>query len=171
MIMMIKLTYKDFTFPENPSDISIKKSKKINTCSLPGAGSAVEETSRNASVISISGRFYGEDREMLASRLCELHDQCGAGALYLPGGEFFNAFFSELSLKRNASENCISYGMAFIEDDRYKKARFSSEHVRARSGENAFDIANRCGVSVEEIIEKNSLKTPFDIREGQEVSI
>lgn len=169
--MFIKLKYKAFEFPENPAEISIDKSKNISARSLPGSGSAVEEVSRGAAVIRISGGFYGADRELSASRLCALHDEYGAGPLYLPGGEFFYAFFSALKLIRNAAECRIDYELVFTEDERYKKARAKRDCTVAAGGENAFDIAARCGCTVEHIVEKNSLKTPFDIIEGQRLKI
>ncbi len=171
MMMLIGFTYKNFTLPENPEDISINKSKNINTRSLPGAGSAVDEISGNAAVINVSGRLYGEDREVLAAKLSALHDEYGAGALYLPGGEFFYAYFSQLKLKRNAAQSCIFYELIFVEDEIHKNALAQPDSVIALSGENAFDIASRCGVPVERIVEKNSLKTPFDIEEGQRLTI
>lgn len=58
-------------------------------------------------------------------------------------------------LKRKAAEPAI------------KRAQFRF----AKDGENCFDIAYANSVKLEDIIELNGFKTPFDVQEGQRVRI
>ena len=41
----------------------------------------------------------------------------------------------------------------------------------ALDGENAFDIAKRCNTTVEDIMKRNEIKTPFDIKAGERLVI
>lgn len=103
----MKLKYKDFEFFQNPQKISVKKSKSIGLKPLPGFGTAAQEICDDAAVIKISGRFYGHEGEAAIKRLYALQSQKHAGALLLPGGDYFNAF-SHL-LKQRAMPQKIIY--------------------------------------------------------------
>ena len=43
------------------------------------------------------------------------------------------------------------------------------KYTFAKAGENAFEIANRCDISVNDIMLFNDFKTPFDIKTGDRV--
>lgn len=169
--MMIRLAYKDFEFPQNPAEISVEKSKDISERSLLSAGSAVEEISRKAAHITVSGRFYGEQSAVSAAKLAALYEDTGAGPLILPDGEFFSAYFSSLSLRQNAAENSIQYNIGFTAEKSAKNYKKQRSFVFAENGENCFDIAASNSVKLEKIMELNGFKTPFDITEGQRVRI
>lgn len=169
--MMIRLKYKDFEFEQNPAEISVEKSKNISERSLPSAGSAVEEIAQNAASITVSGRFYGVGSAQTAAKLAALYDDEGAGPLFLPDGRFFSAYFSSFYTNLNAAENSVEYKLVFKEESggaSYKKER---SFVFAKDGENCFDIAYANSVKLEDIIELNGFKTPFDVQEGQRVRI
>lgn len=169
--MMIKFKYKDLEFLQNPASISVEKSKDISERSLPSAGSAVEEIAKKAAKIIVSGRFFGTEKEEIAAKLAALYDDPGAGPLMLPDGAFFSAYFSFLRIKRNASENSIDYEMEFTEETNSKEYKKMRCFVFAQSGQNCFDIAAANNVMIEDIMELNGFKTPFDVTEGQRVRI
>ena len=104
-------------------------------------------------------------------RLYALQSQKHAGALLLPGGDYFNAFFTSFEATRNAAENYISYSAQFTESQTGKSASLVCKSTVALENENAFEIAARCGVSVEKIMKLNCFKTPFDVPLGARVII
>lgn len=167
----MKLKYKDFEFFQNPQKISVKKSKSIGLKPLPGFGTAAQEICDDAAVIKISGRFYGHEGEAAIKRLYSLQSQKHAGELLLPGGDYFNAFFTSFEATRNAAENYISYSAQFTESQTGKSASLVCKSTVALENENAFVIAARCGVSVEKIMRLNCFKTPFDVPLGARVII
>ncbi len=167
----MKLKYKDFEFLQNPQKISVKKSKSIALKPIPGLGTAAQEICGDAAVIKISGRFYGQEGEAAVKKLYALQSQKHAGALFLPGGDYFNAFFISFEATRNATENYISYSAQFTEAQTGKSADLICKSTVARENENAFEIAARCGVSVEDIMRLNCFKTPFDVPLGARVII
>lgn len=169
--MMIKLKYKDFEFEQNPAEISVEKSKEISERSLLSAGSAVEEIAQKAARITVNGRFYGAHSGENAAKLAALYEDDGAGELTLPDGRYFKAYFTSLSLNQNAAENSAQYKLCFTEESPgncYKRLR---SYVFAKADENCFDIAYANSVKLEDIIELNGFKTPFDVQEGQKVRI
>lgn len=165
----IKMRYKDFEFPQNPTQIKITRTKNINESPLFDVGSAVEEVSRNAAQITVSGKILGEESFALLSRLQMLQEQRGAGTLFLPGGEYFDAYFEKLETVRNASLNLVEYTAVFRENESHRKPEIDFGFTYAQAGENAFDIANRCSVTVESIMQANDFMSPFDITEGSRV--
>lgn len=168
-MQLMKMKYKAFEFQANPSLIEVSKSKKINERPLLDAGSAVREISKNAAVISVQGRFYGENAQTLAYELEILNDEKGPGWLFLPNGDCFDAYFKSLNLKMDASKNSVYYSAVFVENENHKLYKSEFPYTVALDHENAFDIAERCGVSVESIMQHNDIKTPFDIKKGDKV--
>ncbi len=156
---------------QNPQKISVKKSKTIVLKPLPGLGTATQEICDDAAVIKISGRFYGQNGEAAVKRLYALQSQKHAGALLLPGGDYFDAYFTSFEATRNAAENYISYSAQFTQAQTGKSANLICKNTVARENENAFEIAARCGVSVEDVMRLNCFKTPFDVPLGARVII
>ncbi len=169
--MMIRFKYKDFEFPQNPAQIRVERSKEISERSLPSAGSAVEEIAQRAVRITVSGRFYGDEASAAAARLSALYDDSGAGELYLPNGEYYSAYFTELDLRQNAAESAVEYSLSFTQEKSGGCYRARRNFVFVKNGENCFDIANATGAAVEDIVKRNGFKTPFDLQEGQRVKI
>lgn len=168
-MQLMKMKYKDFEFQANPFSVEVAKSKNISEHPLFDIGSAVREISKNAAVIRVQGRFYGDTSQALAARLEILHDDKGSGWLFLPNGDCFNAYFKELNLKIEATENSVYYSAVFVENENHKSFNADFAYTIASDNENAFDIAERCGVSVESIMKNNDIKTPFDIKKGNKV--
>lgn len=167
----MKLKYKNFEFIQNPQKITVKKSKSVGLKPLPGLGTEAQEICDDAAVIKIYGRFYGKDGDKAVKKLYALQAQKQAGALLLPGGDYFNAYFTSFETTRNAAENYISYEAQFTESQIGKNSSFVCKSTFAQNGENAFEIAARCGVSVEKIMKLNSFKTPFEVPAGAKVII
>ena len=169
---MIRLKYKDFEFLRNPSVISVEQSKKLSERTLPfSAGSAVDEIALRPARISFSGSFYGSGASAAAARLAALYNDGGAGELFLPAGEYFVAFLSDMRLEFDAQKNALEYSLKFTESGSGKPYKRKRRCVFARAGQNCFDIAFENGVSVDDVVRLNDLETPFSVEEGQAVRI
>lgn len=166
---LMKMKYKDFEFPLNPSVIKVKHSRNISEKSLFDSDSAVYNISKNASVISGEGSFFGEKAFEYAGELEKINKESSSGWLFLPNGSCFDAYFKELTIKSDAKKNDVFYTFTFIENCNHKKNEREIEFVYAKEGENLFDVAYRCGISLETILELNNFKNPFDISVGDKV--
>lgn len=165
----MRMRYKNFEFPSNPSEIEILSSSACSSKSEIQGGSIVENVSVNPTVVSGSGEFYGEGSEEYCARLQNMLRDRESGWLFAPSAPPIKAFFTEFKFGRNNKKNSVSYTFCFTEDCTNKKAYIPPESITACEGDNAFEIANRFGVSVNDIMRLNDFKTPFDINKGDRV--
>lgn len=169
MIADMKMKFKDFEFPSNPTVIKTELSNNVRENPLFGSDSAVYSVSRNAAVISGEGSLWGEERFTASALLKKLHSGSEAGWLFLPDGSCCNAFFTSLTLTEDAKRGCISYSFSFTENCLHKKEEYDFGFTVALENENMFDIAHRCGVAIETLMRLNDFKTPFSVKEGDKV--
>lgn len=165
----MKMRFKDFTFPSNPSSLEIGTSTRVSTASVFGKTSEVSNVSVNPTIIRGSGEFYGERAQEHCAYLQHLLRLKTSGALLLPSEHGYNAYLTDFTFKRNADKNAVCYSFTFTEDCSSRAEERQFYYTVAHAGENAFDIAHRCSVSVNTIMQKNDFKTPFDIDEGERV--
>lgn len=170
-MLLAKMKYKDFEFPINPGEIEIKYSRKISEKSLIDSDTSVYNFCKNPSVISGSGKFFGKSANEYLNHLCYLNKNSESGWLFLPNGECFDAFFKDLYIKQNSKEESVFYSFVFIENCHHKSVNEKLDFTTVKKNENLFDVANRCGVLIEKIMENNDYKTPFDVKKGDEVKL
>ena len=165
----VKMKFKDFEFPSNPAVIRTKLSSNVRENPLFQRDSAVYNISRNATVISGEGSFWGEERFTASALLKKLRSSNSSGWLFLPDGSCYNAFFTSLTVEENAKKGCVSYSFSFTENCAHVKEEYDFGFTLALENENMFDIAHRCGVAVETLMRLNDFKTPFSVKEGDKV--
>lgn len=165
----MKMRFNDFVFPANPAELEISLSTNFSSLPVFGKGSNVQNVSVNPAVIKGRGEFYGERAEESCHYLQHMLRIKKSGILLLPCTSSFNAFLMEFNFAKNAEKGGISYTFTFVESINSKAEQRRFCCTIADAGENAFVIANRCDVSVDEIMKKNCFKTPFDIKEGDRV--
>ena len=165
----MKMRFKDFEFPFNPTVIKTQLSGNVRENALFDSDSAVYGVSRNAAVISGEGSFWGEERFSASALLKKLQSSRGSGWLFLPDGSCCNAFFTSLTLTEDAKRGCISYSFSFTENCLHKKDEYDFGFTVAKENENMFDIAHRCGVPIERLMRLNDFKTPFSVKAGDKV--
>lgn len=165
----MKMRFNDFVFPANPAKLEILLSSNFSSSPVFGRGSSVQNVSVNPAVIKGSGEFYGSRAESSCCYLQHILRLRTAGILFIPSSGSYNAYLTEFNFSRNADKSGIAYSFVFTESCSDRKERRSFCSTVAKEGENAFDIADRCCVSVNEIMERNSFKTPFDINKGDRV--
>ncbi len=166
---LLNMRYKSFVFPSNPAKTEVLSSKSIACLPLLGGDFNADEIAKNASVITVSGSFYGEDALQTVRELSRVFNEGGEGWLFLPSGRCFLACFKSLLITENADKGGISYEAVFLEKSALRGKSHPFGYTFAQAGENAFDIAERCGISVEELMECNTVRNPFDIEEGDRI--
>lgn len=165
----MKMKFKDYTFLSNPSKLEIAASTNVRSKPIFGKSSSVSNVSVNPIIVKGSGEFYGDGAEEGCYYLQHLLRCKCSGILLLPSSGSLTAYLTEFSFSRDACKGGVLYSFTFTEDcsDKEESRRF--HYTVAADGENAFDIAGRCGVSVSVIMAKNSFKTPFSINSGDRV--
>lgn len=165
----MKMKYKDFTFLNNPSVIKTTVSSNCNTTPQPDFNSVVENVSLNPAVITGNGEFYGDAGQEACAYLQHLFREKTSGWLFAPNIVPVKAFFTEFEWEQSSKNKSCSYSFKFVEDCGDKQEIENLSFTTAKSGQNAFDIAFENGVSVDDIMKLNDLKTPFDIKENDKV--
>lgn len=166
---LIKMRYKGFTFPVNPSSIKAELSKTISASTIPFSFSKTQEVGFSPSVISASGSFTGNTAQENARTLLRIFKDRGSAYLFIPGIEPLKAYFKNLSISFNAEKNSADYSLIFVEDNRGKKSKFDFGFTYALEGENLFDIANRTNRDFDKIFEANHFMDMFSVKEGDKV--
>lgn len=167
----MKMKYKDFEWRVNPFDVKVVSSTNLNISPVFGKKSVSENISINPTVVEGKGVFYGESGRESCSFLQHLLKLTESGWLFVSGAAPIKAFFIKFSFTNNSEKNFFSYEFKFVEDCSEKLEKRALSFVYAKGGENAFDIAHRCSVSVDDIMKNNDIETPFDISEGQKVTL
>lgn len=165
----MKLKYKSFEFPVNP--ISIEISSSANCASKPvfNENSVTQNVSVNPVYITGSGELYGDNCNAYCACLQNIIKDKSSGWLILPSAPPVKAFFTKFKFSKSSKKNCVAYSFEFTEDCTRRKAKIPFKYTIAELGENAFEIANRCDVSVNDIMRLNDLKSPFEINSGDRV--
>lgn len=167
----MKMKFNGFVFPANPAELEIVLSTNFSSSPVFGKGSNVQNVSVNPAVIKGKGEFYGERAEESCHYLQHMLRLKTSGILLLPCASSFNAFLTEFTFVKNADKGGISYAFIFTESSNSRAEKRCFCCTTAEKNDNAFIIADRCGVSVNEIMKQNSFKTPFDICEGDRVML
>lgn len=167
----MKMRFKDFVFPNNPSKIKISSSTNISSKSIFAGNSMVSAVSVDPAVIRGEGEFFGNTGEEICQYFLHMLKIKTSGMLILPSQSSFKAYLSKFNFSKKADKSSISYSFEFIEDCSDKDETRDFCFTICRSGENAFVIANRCNISVSDIMRLNDFRTPFDINEGDRVVI
>lgn len=162
----MRMRFNDFIFPSNPERIEVFASTNLKSSAVLNKNSEVSNISVNPIIVKGAGEFYGERALEYCLQLQHFLKQKRSGILLLPSESGFNMYLTEFAFERNAKKNCVTYSFKFTEDCGDKSEHRAFYKTTALDGENAFDIADRCGVSVDIIMQKNGFKSPFDIKSG-----
>ena len=164
-----KMRFKGFSFDVNPNFIEIRHRRIINEKALLNGKSRVTGGALCPAEITGRGSFYGVSAPEKLQMLESLHKKGGEGWLYLPQGGAYKVYFKELTFSFNADKNRYEYSFVFVECTNSKKPSFDFSYTVADDGENLFQIARRCRVPVERLMELNDFATPFSVDPGDKV--
>lgn len=167
----MNLTFKDYELPVNPKKIELVTDTNIHCAPVYDGKSAVENVSVNPITVKCSGELYGKEGRQCCDRLQQLLREKQSGWLFAPEISPMDAFFTYFCFNRCAGRDAIAYEMRFTENCNEAKGLFELEYTVCKAGENVFDIAQRCCVTPEHIMQCNNFITPFDISEGERVEL
>lgn len=165
----VKMRFGSFIFPANPKSLEICSNTNVSINPVFSANSSVQNVSVNPVIVKGNGEFFGNNAEELCNCLQHMLKTKESGILILPTTVGMNAYLTDFTFSRSADKSSIYYSFVFTECCDNKSERRNFYYTSALLGENAFMIANRCGVSVNDIMRNNDFKTPFDIQEGDRV--
>ena len=132
---------------------------------------------QNPAQLQVENRALQQEERLLSGGVCVTPAQVlrrlllpgQAHWLFAPGAEPMRAYLTRFDYTCTTARDGVQYSFTFTEDcdpaPRY--APYGS--TRVRQGENAFDIAARTGVSVDTIVARNRLASPFDLTPGEKV--
>lgn len=166
---MIKMEYRGFGFPINPSSVKTKYSKNISTKTIPFSFCRVQEINDYPTVVTASGKFVGAKALQFSYELMRIYRHKGSSYLLMPDSVPVKAFFRNLELSYDAENHCVSYQVEFVEDSGSKKGKFDFGYTYALANENVYDVANRTDVDVETIIAHNDFCDLFSLKEGDKI--
>ncbi len=167
----MRMRYRELDFINNPSQWEVKSSQAVKASPARSGRSAVRGAVKNPCVISGSGKVYSEEGEDWCARMSCYSDDGKSGWLFTPLHTPFEAFLTSFSYKKSSGSEAFIYSFEFTEKCDGRGYEAPLDCTVARSGENAFDIAHRCGISVDRLEELNSFIPPFEISEGECIRI
>ncbi len=165
----IKMNYKGFQFGANPASLKASYSKPIIKKRLPFSSSVSQEVGDTQAVINGKGSFIGEGAMQKAYEMLRIFNKKGSDYLFCSSAIPIKAYFSDLDISYSSGENKVDYAFTFIQDACEKSDSFDFGYTIAEENENAFDIANRTGISIDKIVESNDFEDLFEIKEGEKI--
>lgn len=165
----MKMKFRDFTFPSNPKEIKVNISSNLQSKGIYDGSSATENVSVNPIIISGKGELFDNNAEEMCLYLQHMLKDKTEGELMLPSSAGLNAFLTEFTYLKSYKKGCMEYSFVFTESCSNTSSKRKTNCTIALSNENAFDIADRCRISVSDIMSFNDFKTPFSIKEGDRV--
>lgn len=112
---MNKMSYKTFTFPQNPAKIEVTVQNMISTAHCPEFGPVHQHLGPRRRIIRGSGVFYGENARSDYCALETLFWQQTSGKLIIPGLGTVVAYFSDLGLVEEGDGSLLRYTFQFNE--------------------------------------------------------
>lgn len=167
----MKAKYKGFELPVNPSCLEVLSSTNCESKGSISANSFCENVFVNPTVVTGQGELYGDKGGEYCSLIQNMLKSTSSDWLFIPGFAPIKAFLTEFKYSRSVSNGAYQYSFKFVEDCKGKSAKRFVAYTIAQRGENAFDIADRCGIAVDDVMSLNDFKSPFDISEGEKVVI
>lgn len=166
---LIKMTYKGFTFSVNPMSIKTQMQRKTAQKSILFSTSKTQDMGFEPVKITGNGYFVGESAKTMAYEFMRIFKSGGSAYLFMPSLPPIRVVFSKLNTSFSSKQNAIAYEFEFIEDSVGKSSKFDFDYTYALDNENLYDVANRTGVSVEKLFERNEFKDLFDVKGGDKI--
>lgn len=168
---LIGMRFRDYTWRNNPTALTVSAGRNVRETALPYAGSRMEDLGESKRRIAGEGYFTGEDCWDQWNTLREVFSRGGPGSLQLPGQEPFPAVMDSLKLIGAAGKNLVKYAFTFTEYGAGERYDGAGTHV-AEAGESLWDYAYRYNRSVEELREANpDIRDIARLRAGEEVRV
>lgn len=171
MTNLMGMRFRDFTWRDNPTSLTVGDSRNLKETVLPYAGTRTEDLGRQKRKVTGEGYFSGEDCWDRWNALHKEYVRGGPGSLQLPGQEPFPAVMDSLKLLGAAGKNLVKYAFSFTECGAVSEWDGGGVH-RAKAGESLWDYSFRFGRSVEELRLANpQIRDIGRLSEGEEVRV
>lgn len=175
--MLASMRYKNFTWPNNPTEYHWELRRKLVSHKIPGGGYVLEDLGQAERILRGSGVFVGEKAYEHMKRLVEVYLREGPGMLYHPVLELQQAYFTELELTEEPRENYVAYRFSFREDYGEVSVKQADDigHkyiYTAAGGETIWEVAAVYNVTADALMERNPhIASPNALPTGTEVLI
>lgn len=163
---LTRMRFGPFRFPVNPAELTVVREGKTAE-SVTALGARFSYLGEKRVRVRGNGYFTGENAMGTYLRFEALFGR--TETLFLPGRAPMEAVLQGISLIGVRDENTVQYAFEFtgvLPDGRPRPGTA----VRAKGGESLWDVAERFGVSVDALCERNPrLPCITELREGEEV--
>lgn len=164
------ITFRDFTFPFNPSELRLQSERAVQKIYLPLCGETVRDLGAGAQKITGSGSFSGDDAAENYINLQNEYLRGGEGMLLLPGFCPMNAVFS--SLKASAASGEIGYEFSFVQENASMPDDEKDGFYTIKSGESLWDASAKLNIPMNALAACNpQYASPFAVSEGERVKL
>lgn len=169
---MNKMSFRDYTFRNNPEKLNVVYSNRLRTFYPPGNAPVFQNLGQEYRIVTGRGDFFGDDAFSDFFRLAAEFERNESGLLTLPGFDSFNAVFKKLELVGEAGPGLIGYRFEFWEIPGKVTKLVPYTWYTVKEGESLWDVSASTGVSVESLLSLNpGIRNPFDVQSGQEVRL
>ena len=177
------MRYKNYTWPHNPKVYNIEYERKMVEQKVPYGGYLLQDLGSTRRVMRGEGEFVGADAYRQFGLLANVFYSRGSGVLVHPVWQAARAYFVSLKLEQVPRENYVKYSFVFWEEENgYVPDELvngqgggqigSDGNYTVKSGDNLWEIANRYGLTVSQLLAMNpQIKNPSLIRPGDEVRL
>ena len=168
---MMGMSFKDFVWAVNPTQLTVTAQRSLKETVLPFAGSAAQDLGPKKRKITGEGYFTGPDCWQQWEKLSALAEAGTPGPLQLPGQAPMIAVLDELKIIGAAGKDAVKYAFSFTEITG-RAADTGTGTYTAEEGETLWDIAWRFGRSIDALTAANPrIRDIADLEPGQEVRI
>lgn len=160
------MRFKDYVWPHNPRVYEISYKKDLVAHRVPYGLYTLQAMGRQHRVLRGEGEFSGEGAYAQFKKLASVFYSNEPGVLVHPLWDTTTAYFAALELKQEPTENYVKYAFEFWECyDGYNRGlkevnvadSDAGEDITHEvvNGETIWDIADKYGVTVEQIVQDN----------------
>lgn len=178
---MLKMRYKDFTWPNNPKTYTISCERQTAVHKIPMGMFAVQDMGRTCMVLRGEGEFYGADAYGSYLALLAVFESGGAGALLHPVWQSAGAWFTQLRLTQEPREDYVAYSFEFCEAAPAEivqgtavrgAADAARRYYLVQSGQTLWHVCSSCGLTMQQLLALNpQIANPNDVQSGERVRI
>ncbi len=176
------MRFKNYIWPHNPRSYSIDFRRTVVSRKVPGGRSLMQDMGLDYRVLRGEGEFCGEGAYDEFKKLAMVFYEDSPGVLTHPVWQTSMAWFVELSLTQEPTEDYVAYSFEFWECSTISTASSNNAagvgavsekrwHTVA-AGETIWSISALCGVTVPALIRLNTrLKNPNNLAAGDRLRI
>lgn len=181
------MSFKNYTWPHNPATFEVTNRRVLASYKSPFGRTLIRDMGRSYRVFRGEGEFAGENAYDCFKELEAVFNEGTSGLLSHPVWKQTRAYFAELSLAQEPRRDYVRYTFEFWEDEGIQSGvavmnvpqssqtgggRTFDGTYTVKSGDTMWGIAASYGMTVWELMEKNSsIKNPNLIYPGDTIYV